>query len=133
MNTTYQLSRPISVEVTEEGTFIDVIPTRPAIKLHLQFLGGETNCSVNVVTPSFQPKSINWRVSDESGRPSARVQPPDDFGIRKVEVLASLEAQEHYRLHIAEVNALTHVCALITDASGASRNLGISPIARDNP
>lgn len=135
MTTCFRPPQAMFVEIVDGRIFIEITPPTPARKLNLQFLGGTSRCNAILHRPKLGPKDFNWPRLENDGPLFSRLSLPDETGLRKTEVLASLEPQEQYLLEVrsdsgllSEPLGISHVSALYTDLKGMSRTLGIVAI-----
>ena len=121
------------VPVDRDGNdwVINVIPPRPSKKLNLEFLGDDGFYYVTVEDPILPRKYFNWPLAEDTSKHQCPLGPAGNNGVRRCEVLASLEPQEHYVLRISHSSkangnpsSLSHLYLSFTDVSGKSSPIG---------
>lgn len=130
---TPSFSQASTVFVDRDGSdwVITVKPPRPSKKLNLEFLGDDATYIVTVDTPILPSKGFNWSHSGETGKHECPLSPAGTNGIRRCEVLASLEPQDHYVLRVGalghkdeDLGHLTHLYVSFTDEDGQHSPMG---------
>lgn len=110
-------------------------PSKPSYKINLQFLAtAESPFDIVAVEPALNGRDSNWGKPNESGLISRPLGRSDDLGIRRVEVLATLNPVTEYKFRLeptdnsSELNSIQFMTAEVLDEDGSRRSLGILPL-----
>lgn len=121
----------VAVERDGNDWIINVAPPRPSKKLNIEFLGDDGPYMVTVEMPLLASKGFNWSFTERAEKHQSPVKEAGPGGVRRCEVLASLQPQDLYTLRVTPLSkrhnvspGLTHLYLSFTDDSGHHAPLG---------